>query len=109
MNADIIQNIFRLLLQVLHESREPRPGDATLESFWSNADEWVDCWVSCAAIVVYNGLRVSGFLTLFGDLADVSYLRIGTTIWKLAPNRGEASAILSFGAAWLYDRRAPCE
>ena len=62
MNTDIIQNIFRLLLQYLHESREARPEDASLERFWFNANEWIDCWVSCAAIVVHNGLRVSDLL-----------------------------------------------
>ena len=81
MNSDIVPHIFRLLLQYFNDPTSSNTDDSKLEDYWSNADDWIDCWVGCAAIVVRHETRVSALLLMiqmvetksnFADLGPLS-------------------------------------
>ncbi|OCB85427.1 hypothetical protein A7U60_g7436 [Sanghuangporus baumii] len=57
MNSDIIPHIFRLLLQYFNDPTARPSEESKLEEYWNSADDWIDCWVGCAAVVVRNGIR----------------------------------------------------
>ncbi|THH08246.1 hypothetical protein EW145_g2829 [Phellinidium pouzarii] len=57
MNTDIVPAILRLVLQYFNDPTASLTNEERLAEYWNNADEWVDCWVGCAAIVVRNGKR----------------------------------------------------
>ncbi|EJD07436.1 uncharacterized protein FOMMEDRAFT_164408 [Fomitiporia mediterranea MF3/22] len=71
VNADVIPHIFRLLLQYFNDPTAYPSDEGKLEDFWANADDWIDCWVGCAAIVVRNEIRT------WDD-----YLNIGSQSWS---------------------------
>lgn len=59
MNSDIVPAIFRLVLQFFNDPTATSQNEEQLEDYWLNADEWIKCWVGCAAVVVQCGKRVS--------------------------------------------------
>ncbi|KAL5513076.1 hypothetical protein ACEPAH_3474 [Sanghuangporus vaninii] len=70
MNSDVIPHIFRLLLQYFNDPTARPSEESRLEEFWNSADDWIDCWVGCAAVVVRNGIR-----------AWDHYLNVGPQSW----------------------------
>ncbi|KAI5121875.1 hypothetical protein M0805_001083 [Coniferiporia weirii] len=57
MNVDIVPAILRLVLQYFNDPTASLSHEERQEEYWKNADDWIDCWVGCAAIVVRNGKR----------------------------------------------------
>ncbi|KAH8116315.1 Mus7/MMS22 family-domain-containing protein [Phellopilus nigrolimitatus] len=57
MNADIVPAILRLVLQFFNDPMASSTNEARIGEYWSNADDWIDCWVRCAAIV-YSAINI---------------------------------------------------
>ncbi|KZT27796.1 hypothetical protein NEOLEDRAFT_1130281 [Neolentinus lepideus HHB14362 ss-1] len=53
MDQYISPAIYRLVCRNINESTLERP----TEEHWADIDKWIDCWVGCANVTVYNGRR----------------------------------------------------
>ena len=55
---DIVETIYRLVLRHFNDPSDPSDPES-LERYNDETDEWVECWVGCANVLVQNGRRVS--------------------------------------------------
>lgn len=46
-------------MQYFGDSSLSSTDESREEQYWGDADEWINCWVDCTAVVVRNGIRVS--------------------------------------------------
>lgn len=86
MNNDILPAIFRLVLQYFNDPTATTQNEEVLADYWLNADQWIKCWVGCAAVVVRTGKRVcyiylAWFLSLTFFKNWSHYLVVGPQSW----------------------------
>ena len=55
---DIVETIYRLVMRHFNDPSDPGDPDS-LDRYNDETDEWVECWVGCASVLVQNGKRVS--------------------------------------------------
>ena len=85
INKNILSAVYQLVCRHFNDPVYQKRGELPFES----ADEWIDCWVGCASVVVQNRQRVCGIqnfvqenslLTLSQEWGH--YLQYGPESWE---------------------------
>lgn len=100
----VINGIFKLVMKRVTDV----PDGSSRELAHFDLDNWIDCWVGCAQIVVHNGLRVYSLVSVFVYCCLDGLHRLGRFIWLLAINRGKEFPMVLGDVGLVYDLCSCC-